>query len=65
MSRRCVIALAVAGLLLAGGLPASAQTTTGRIIGQVVDPNGEPLAGVTVTVASGAVMGGTRTAVSG
>jgi hypothetical protein len=57
--------VAIAGLLLCFSLPVAAQTTTGRIIGQVVDPNGEPLPGVTVTAASAAVMGGTRTAVTG
>jgi outer membrane receptor protein involved in Fe transport len=64
MAKRSLIGVALVTLLLAS-LPASAQTTSGRMLGQVVDPNGEPLPGVTVTVASTAIMGGTRTAVSG
>jgi outer membrane receptor protein involved in Fe transport len=65
MARRTFIGVALSGLLLCFSLPAPAQTTTGRILGNVVDPNGEPLPGVTMTVASGVVMGGTRSAVSG
>jgi len=64
MAKRRLIGVALVALLLAS-LPASAQTTSGRMLGQVVDPNGEPLPGVTVTVESTAVMGGTRTAVTG
>jgi outer membrane receptor protein involved in Fe transport len=45
-------------------LPISAQTRTGRILGQINDPNGEPIPGVTVTVSSDNLMG-TRNAVSG
>ena len=65
MVRRSVLFTVIVGLLLAASTPVLAQTTTGRILGQVVDPNGEPLPGVTITAASGAVMGGSRTAVSG
>jgi outer membrane receptor protein involved in Fe transport len=65
MVRRSALFVAIVGLLLAASIPVLAQTTTGRILGQVVDPNGEPLPGVTITAASGAVMGGSRTAVSG
>lgn len=65
MARRIYIGVALSGLLLCFSLPAPAQTTTGRILGNVVDPNGEPLPGVTVTVASEVILGGTRTAVSG
>ncbi|MEJ2189849.1 MAG: TonB-dependent receptor, partial [Acidobacteriota bacterium] len=38
-----------------------AQTTTGRLIGAVVDQDGAPLPGVSVTIASPALLGGPRT----
>ena len=61
---RVTVLLMVGGLLLFS-FPASAQTRTGRILGQVVGADGVPLSGVTVTASSDVVMGGSRTAVSG
>jgi hypothetical protein len=46
-------------------LSAQAQTTTGRILGQVSDSAGNPMVGVTVTVTSDELMGGERSAVTG
>ena len=65
MTRRIFIGVAIVGLLLCFSLPASAQTTTGRIVGQVTGLEGYPMPGVTVTASSAAIMGGSRTAVSG
>ena len=48
-------------VLLAVAAPASAQTTTGRLMGNVVDDAGAPLPGVGVTIASPALIGGART----
>jgi hypothetical protein len=42
--------LVFAGLLLVAALPLFAQTTTGRILGEVHDPTGAALVGATVTV---------------
>jgi hypothetical protein len=53
------------GVLLLFSLSASAQTRTGRILGQVTSSVGTPLPGVTVTASSEALMGGSRTAVTG
>jgi hypothetical protein len=52
-------------VLLLFSLSASAQTRTGRILGQVVAVDGTPLVGATVTATSEVVMGGSRTAVTG
>jgi len=65
MTRRIFIGIAIVGLLLCFSLPASAQTTTGRIVGQVTGLEGYPMPGATITVSSAAIMGGSRTAVSG
>ena len=65
MYRRKLTVLAVIGVLLLFSLPASAQTKTGRILGEVLGADGVPLAGVTVTASSDVVMGGSRTAVTG
>ncbi len=65
MTRRILIGVAIVGLLLCFSLPASAQTRTGRIVGQVTGMEGLPMPGVTVTASSDAVMGGSRTAVTG
>jgi len=40
---------------------ATARTTTGRLIGAVVDDGGAPLPGVTVTISSPALIGGAQT----
>jgi hypothetical protein len=53
------------GVLLLFSLSASAQTRTGRILGQVIGTDGTPMPGVTVTASSEVVMGGSRTAVTG
>jgi hypothetical protein len=65
MNRHRVTVLLMVGVLLLFSLSASAQTRTGRILGQVVGADGTPLVGVTVTASSDAVMGGERTAVTG
>ena len=54
---------AVVALLLAAATVA-AQSTTGRMIGTVVDDTGINLPGVTVTVASEALIGGPQTRVT-
>ncbi|TNF72552.1 MAG: carboxypeptidase regulatory-like domain-containing protein [Acidobacteria bacterium] len=56
--------LSVAALCLALSLPALAQTT-GRIRGNVTDPDGVPIPGVTITVSGENLPGGARTAISG
>ncbi|MGB5817424.1 MAG: TonB-dependent receptor, partial [Thermoanaerobaculia bacterium] len=56
--------LSVAALCFALSLPALAQTT-GRIRGNVTDPDGEPIPGVTVSVSGENLPGGARTAISG
>jgi outer membrane receptor protein involved in Fe transport len=61
--KRIVCLTAVVVCVLA--LPAAAQITTGRVLGTVTGPDGAPMPGVTVTVASDALIGGTRTAVTG
>ena len=65
MNRRNLTVLSIIGVLLLFSLSASAQTRTGRILGQVTSSVGTPLPGVTVTASSEAVMGGSRTAVTG
>jgi len=65
MNRRAITVLSMIGVLLLFSLSASAQTRTGRILGQINDENGQPMPGVTVTVASDILMGGTRNAVTG
>jgi len=65
MKRRALSTLLPAALLLFTSLPVVAQTTTGRIRGTVSDEQGNAIAGVTVTVASDALLGGTRTALTG
>jgi hypothetical protein len=63
VSRRIVCVMVACVLVVA--LPAWAQERTGRIAGRVVDESGVGLAGVTLTVASDALMGGARVAVTG
>jgi hypothetical protein len=53
------------GVLLLFSLSASAQTRTGRILGQVVGVDGVPMGGVRIIVSSDVIMGGTRGAVTG
>lgn len=65
MTRRTLICVSFMGLLLLFSAPVSSQVTTGRILGQVDDVSGAPLAGVTVTVTSDMLMGGERSAVTG
>lgn len=62
--RRILLAGSLVLLLLVAALPAQAQTT-GSIRGTVVDPDGAALPGVTVTIESDALLGGTRTMVTG
>jgi outer membrane receptor protein involved in Fe transport len=64
MTHRTLRALSIIGILLLFSLSASAQTRTGRILGQIKDPNGQSMPGVTVTASSDILMG-TRNAVSG
>jgi outer membrane receptor protein involved in Fe transport len=56
--------MAAWAILLAAGSMAWAQTTTGRLIGTVVDDSGVPLPGITVTIASPAQIGGPQTRVT-
>jgi hypothetical protein len=49
-------------LLAAGGL--EAQTTTGRLIGDVIDEGGIALPGVTVTIESESLLGGPQTEIT-
>jgi len=65
MNRRTFTVFSIVGVLLLFSLSASAQTRTGRILGQVVAVDGTPLVGATVTATSEVVMGGSRTAVTG
>ncbi len=65
MNRRCLTVLMIVGVLLFFALSASAQTTTGRILGQVTGQDGLPMPGVTITVSGSALMGGSRTAITG
>jgi outer membrane receptor protein involved in Fe transport len=65
MKRRALSILLPAALLFCASLPLAAQTTTGRIRGTVSDEQGSTIPGVTVTVASEALLGGTRTALTG
>lgn len=63
MTTKRMSLLLLAGILLVTSLPALAQTT-GNIRGQVRDPDGAPLPGVTITVTN-VNRGNTRTAVTG
>jgi hypothetical protein len=65
MNRRAFAVLTVVGVLLLFSLSVSAQTRTGRILGQVVGADGMPMAGVAITASSDVIMGGSRTAVTG
>ena len=66
MAHRCTLVTALAGCLLAGGVPGAAQTvgaTTGAVNGKVTDGTGGLLPGVIVVTSGGAMMG-TRTTVT-
>jgi hypothetical protein len=52
------------GVLLLFSLSASAQTRTGRLLGQVVGVDDTPMPGATVTASSEVVMGGSRATVT-
>ena len=65
MDRRFTIFALSCLLLLSGATAATAQTsTTGQLSGRVVDDTGGALPGVTVTVSSPALIGGSRTQVT-
>lgn len=51
--------------VLVVALPLQAQQTTGTLRGRVLDPDGQALPGVTVTVSGDALIGGSRTTVTG
>ena len=65
MNKRTVMVVSIVGVLLLFSLSASAQTRTGRILGQVTGVDGAPMPGVTITASSENLMGGSRTAVTG
>ncbi len=65
MNKRTVMVVSIVGVLLLFSLSASAQTRTGRILGQVTGVDGAPMPGVTITVSSENLMGGSRNAVTG
>ncbi len=65
MRHRTFSVVTLVVLLALVSLPLLAQTTTGRIRGQVTGPDGGPLSGVVVTLAGDTLMGGSRTAVTG
>ena len=60
--QRIVVLVVVLMVVAATGV--NAQTTTGRLVGAVVDEEGGALPGVTVTIASPALIGGARTVVT-
>jgi len=65
MNKRTVMVVSIVGVLLLFSLSASAQTRTGRILGQVTGVDGAPMPGVTITASSEILMGGSRNAVTG
>jgi outer membrane receptor protein involved in Fe transport len=65
MTRRSIILLSVLVLFAVASEPLIAQSTTGRLRGTVTDSDGGVIPGVTVTISSEVLMGGTRTAVTG
>ena len=64
MRKRLITGLGGLAMLLALCVPVEAQTTTGRIRGEVRDSEGAPMPGVTITIESDALMG-TQSAVTG
>jgi hypothetical protein len=61
-TRVLTLAAVVVSLLVVGGL--QAQTTTGRLIGTVIDEDGAGLPGVAVTITSDVLIGGPQSAVT-
>ena len=59
MRHAATVMLAIVIVVVAG--VATAQTTTGRLIGSTVDASGAVLPGVTVTISSPALIGGAQT----
>jgi len=60
MNRRTFTVLSIVGVILLFSLSASAQTRTGRILGQIVGADGYPIAGAIITASSDVMMGGSR-----
>jgi hypothetical protein len=60
MNRKALNVLVIVGVILLFSLSASAQTRTGRILGQVVGADGYPIAGAIITASSEVMMGGSR-----
>ena len=63
-TRRRTIAGSTVMVFLLASATVVAQSTTGRLIGTVADDGGNELAGVTVTIASEALIGGPKTRVT-
>jgi len=63
MRYRMIATLVIAAAFL-WAITAAAQSTTGRLMGTVVDDSGAALPGVTVTIDSPALIGGARTKVT-
>ena len=55
------IAVLVGAAISVYSVSIDAQTTTGRLMGNMVDETGAPLPGVTVTIDSSVLIGGART----
>ena len=64
MNRHRVTVLLTVGVLLLFSLSASAQTRTGRILGQIVGADGYPIPGAIITASSEIMMGGSRSTVT-
>jgi uncharacterized protein (DUF2141 family) len=64
MTTRWDIAGSTVLIVLLAAAVGSAQTTTGRLIGTVIDDAGGALAGATVTIASPALIGGAQTRIT-
>ena len=62
MKHAAAVMFTIVIVLIAGG--GAAQTTTGRLVGSTVDETGATLPGVTVTIASPALIGGAQTRVT-
>ena len=64
MRVRMIVAAALVGMLAVPGILRAQTTDRSGIEGRVVDQGGGVLPGVTVTLASPALLGGTRTTVT-
>jgi outer membrane receptor protein involved in Fe transport len=64
MNRHRVTVFLIVGVILLFSLSASAQTRTGRILGQIVGVDGYPIAGAIITASSEVMMGGSRSTVT-